>query len=276
MSLWQPDATPPPHRLGPAGVLLALVRLIILATVIYSLLVVLLLVRLIEIPLHSRRFTSAIVQLACKVSLRVLGMKVSVRGRAMRHDGAVISNHASWLDIFSLNAVMRVSFVSKAEVSAWPVIGLIARGAGTVFIERRQSHAKKHMSQFQARLLSGDRLLFFPEGTSTDSRRVLDFKSTLFAAFFDPGLADRMWIQPATLVYHAPAGKDARFYGWWGDMAFGPHFFSTLGVRRNGRIEVLLHDPVRVADFPDRKTLAQYCEQVVRRGLTEAIGAPEG
>ncbi len=272
MKSWYCDDEPIPARLTLSGWVVALIRLAALAVVIYGLMIVLVLVRLLEAGFRRHPVSPFIVQIACKLSLAIMGFTFQIRGRPMRHDGAIVSNHASWLDIFSLNAAARVFFVSKSEIRKWPAIGPIARSTGTVFIERRASHAKRHKTQFEQRLIKGDRLLFFPEGTSTDSRRVIQFKSTLFAAFFAPQLADKMWIQPASLIYQAPTGRDVRFYGWWGDIEFGPHFLAVLGAARNGRIEVVLHPPVRVSDFKDRKALARYCETQCRAGLEQAIG----
>ena len=73
-----------------------------------------------------------------------------------------------------------------------------------------------------------------------------------------------MRIQPVTVVYHAPDGEEARFYGWWGDMEFGTHLLKTLAAPRQGSVEVIYHPPVRVADFPDRKSLARALEDAVR------------
>jgi len=274
MSMWYNEGSEPAlPGLGPTGWAVALVRLLLLAVVIYSLMVVLVLARLLEAPFNARALSPFVVQLASKLSLRVLGLGVRVQGRPMRHKGAVVANHASWLDIFALNAAARVFFVSKAEVSQWPAIGLIARTTGTVFIKRDPREAKAQKAQFEARLGRGDRLLFFPEGTSTDSRRVIPFKSTLFAAFFSPALRDKMWIQPASVVYTAPKGADPRFYGWWGDMEFGAHFLMVLGAFHAGSLEVIFHPPVRVADFETRKQLAAYCEAAVRAGLEGALAA---
>ncbi len=269
---WSPDTPAPETRITPAGWALAVVRLVLIAATIYGLLVVLALARLLETPFGRRPVSPAIVQLACRISLAVLRIRLTVEGRPMRHRGAVVANHSSWLDIFTLNAAARVYFVSKAEVGDWPLIGLVARATGTLFIQRRAADAARQKRLFEERLLQGDRLLFFPEGTSTDGRRVLRFKSTLFAAFFAPALRDRLWIQPATVVYHAPPGADPRFYGWWGEMEFAPHFLQTLAATRQGRVEVIFHAPVRVADFPDRKALAQHCERVVRDALEARLG----
>jgi hypothetical protein len=82
---------------------------------------------------------------------------------------------------------------------------------------------------------AGHRLLFFPEGTSTDGRRVLPFKTTLFGAFFAHARRTPCAIQPVSVIYIAPAGEDARFYGWWGEMDFGPHLLKVLACSGPGR-----------------------------------------
>lgn len=264
---WNPDDVPDEPRLGPTTLALFLIRGTFIAVTIYGLMIVLFLARLLEAPFGRLPISPRIVQLACKISLGVIGLEVKVEGVPMAHSGAVVSNHSSWLDIFVLNASHSINFVSKAEVGKWPIIGQIARAAGTVFIERRSSQAGLQKSQFEERLLKGDRLLFFPEGTSTDTRRILPFKSSLFAAFFDRNLVKSMWIQPTTMVYLAPKGQDNRFYGWWGEMEFMPHFIKTLGASKTGQVIVKYHPPVAVKDFENRKELAQYCEEQVRSGL---------
>ncbi len=185
----------------------------------------------------------------------------------MNRPGAVVANHASWLDIFTLNARKRIYFVSKAEVARWPGIGWLARITGTVFITRDPKAAREQKIIFENRLLAGHKLLFFPEGTSTDGMRVLPFKPTLFQAFFSPELRGEMHIQPVTVTYFAPAGEDERFYGWWGDMDFGSHMIKLLAQRRQGSVKVIYHRPVKVNEFSDRKALAAHVEQVVRQGM---------
>jgi lyso-ornithine lipid O-acyltransferase len=275
MTLWQSEQEPVEPRLGPMGWAIALTRLTAMAIIIYGLMIILAITRLLESPFRARPISPHIVQLACRASLIILGFKVRTHGDPMRHDGAIVCNHGSWFDIFTLNSASQVFFVSKAEVSKWPAIGIVARSTGTVFIERKASHAKRQKTQFAERLISGDRLLFFPEGTSTDGRRVVGFKSTLFAAFFDKELVESMWIQPASLIYHAPKGRDARFYGWWGDMEFLPHFLKTLGVARSGSADIIFHPPVRVTDFKDRKALASHCEKEARKGLEAMISSTQ-
>ena len=239
--------------MGPLGAILAGVRVSVMAVIIFGLMGPMVLLRL----AGFRSAAQSLVVLACKGVLRVIGMPIVTQGAPMQHAGAVVANHCSWLDIFSLNAVQRVLFVSKSEVQNWPLIGVIARSVGTVFIERRTSHAVKHKNVVAEYIRGGQRLLFFPEGTSTDGRRVLPFKSSLFSAFFEDGLRENIWIQPVTLIYLAPEGCDARTYAWWGDTDFAPHLFRTLALRRQGRIEVVFHDPIKVSDVADRKVMAR-------------------
>ncbi len=252
-------------------------RALVLFVLVFGGLIVLLLTRLLERPFYGlhRPVTPHITQFVCRNAFRVLGINIRFSGRPMPERGAVVANHASWLDIFALNAAKRIYFVSKSEVAGWPGIGWLARATGTVFIERNPSRARAQTALFQARLLCGHKLLFFPEGTSTDGLRILPFKSTLFQAFFAPELRDEIHVQPVAVVYHAPPGQDRRFYGWWGEMDFAPHLLSTLVPRRQGSVEVIYCPPLRVRDFTNRKALAAASETAVRQAHRAARSVAE-
>jgi 1-acyl-sn-glycerol-3-phosphate acyltransferase len=199
-------------------------------------------------------------------TLRLLGLGRVARGAPMAGPGALVANHASWLDVVVLQASTRVCFVSKAEVAGWPVIGAIGRAIGTVFIARRPVEAGRQADTLRARLICGDRLAIFPEGTSSDGRRVLPFKSALFAVFLDPGLGDATRVQPVSIRYRPAPGLPEELYAWWGDMGFGPHLRTLLASSAGGRVEIDFHPPLRPADFPDRKALAGTAEAAVRAG----------
>ena len=263
---WDSTDHPAAVSVGPLGWVLMLLRGMVLATVVFVGLMILLAIRLIERPLYGqgRPVTPHITQIVCKIAFWIMGLRRAVLGTPMRHRGAVVANHTSWLDIFSLNAAQRIYFVSKSEVASWPGIGWLAKATGTLFIERNPKHARKQTEVFQQRLLDNHRLLFFPEGTSTDGLQVLPFKTTLFQSFFAPELRDVIWVQPVTVLYTAPDGTDPRFYGWWGDMSFGGHLLRTLASLRQGQVTTIYHTPLAVADFENRKALAQACEAQVR------------
>ncbi len=264
MTGWR-EGRPPDWRPGPGGRLRMVLRGALVGGLAYGCLVLLLLVRLVEAPLcrPARPVTPHITRFVCRNALRLMGLRLRVTGRPMTERGALVANHASWLDIFVLNASDCIYFVAKAEVARWAGIGWLARATGTVFIARRGSEAKAQEALFRDRLLAGHRLLFFPEGTSTDGLRVLPFKPTLFAAFFADGLREALHVQPVTVVYRAPPGGDPRFYGWWAEMDFAPHLARVLAQAPQGSVEVTYHPPLRVAGFADRKALAAEAERAV-------------
>lgn len=266
---WSPGDEPPVKRLTPMGWLRVGLRGALLIVILLVGVALMALLRLIERPFYGlhRPVTPYITQGVCRAAFVVLGIGFSRVGTPMAAPGAVVSNHASWLDIFTLNLSKRIYFVSKSEVARWPGIGLLARITGTVFIARDPRQARAQTQVFEDRLLAGHKLLFFPEGTSTDGLRVLPFKTTLFHAFFSPRLHHALQVQPVSLIYTAPEGQDARFYGWWGNMSFGGHLLKTLSEARQGAVRVIYHAPVRVDAFKDRKALAAHVEAVVRAGM---------
>jgi 1-acyl-sn-glycerol-3-phosphate acyltransferase len=268
--VWNDGSTPEAVRISPFGWVRAVLRGVLILVVILTGLIAMLLLRLIEKPLFGlqRPVTPWITQAVCTLTLWTLGLRLKLSGEQItRRQGAVVANHSSWLDIFVLNARKRIYFVSKAEVAGWPGVSWLAKATGTVFIKRERREAGAQVRMFRDRLGAGHKLLFFPEGTSTDGRRVIPFKTSLFAAFFDPALRDTAHIQPVTAIYRAPEGRDARFYGWWGSQPMGPHLLKVLAEAQNGEVELIYHEPVKVSEFEDRKALAAYCERVVREPL---------
>jgi 1-acyl-sn-glycerol-3-phosphate acyltransferase len=272
---WTPQTAPPRTGISPLGWLRVVLRAPLLGLAVYGGLLLLLCLRLIERPVFGlgRPLTPWITVGVCRLVLRIMGLRLRLHGAPMTARGAIVANHASWLDIFVLNAVQPVYFVAKSEVAGWPGIGVLARAVGTLFIDRRGAEALRQKWLFEARLRAGHRLLFFPEGTSTDGLRVLPFKSTLFAAFHAEGLAPMLSIQPATIAYHAPAGQDRRLYGWWGSMGFAPHLVTCLAAK-GAEVAVILHPPRPVGATNGRKALAAACEGDVRAGLAAELGHP--
>lgn len=267
---WSDGSEPEPVRITPLGWVRAIVRGFLIVVVLVVGLVLMLLLRLVEKPLFGlhRPVTPWITQAVSTLTLWILGLRLRQSGeQIVRRMGAVVSNHGSWLDIIVLNARNRVYFVAKSEVAGWPGISWLAKATGTMFITRDRRHAGTHVQVFRERLGAGHKLVFFPEGTTTDGRRVLPFKPTLFAAIVDESLRDGMHIQPVTLIYRAPKGRDARFYGWWGDQSMGPHLLKVLAEPRRGEVELIYHEAVQVSEFEDRKALAAYCQRVVRAPL---------
>jgi lyso-ornithine lipid O-acyltransferase len=214
---------------------------------------------------------------------RLFGIRIRVIGTPVQGEGVLmVANHTSWLDILIFSATARVSFVAKAEVASWPLFSTLAKLQETVFVERtRRSQTAQARDQIRERLLAGDALVLFPEGTSNDGNRVLPFKSALMGAaeatvgVDETGRARHVLVQPVSTAYVAvhgmPMGRENRpLFAWYGDMELVPHLWESL---KTGPIDVVIefHPPLSVDTIGGRKELAAIAESIIRHGQARAL-----
>lgn len=131
--------------------------------------------------------------------LRVLGLELATDGAPASRAVMVVANHVSWLDIAAIHAsAPHARFVSKADVLAWPLLGKMVRGAGTLFIERdRKRDALRVVHRMAESLARGETVAVFPEGTTTDGHTLLPFHANLLQAAVSVGAP----VQPVALRY---------------------------------------------------------------------------
>lgn len=209
--------------------------------------------------------------LAC----RVLGIHVEMTGTATAEPRAVfISNHLSYLDVLVIGGVVHACFVAKEDVRAWPLFGLLSRLQQTVFITRNPRRAALAVERLRQALADGHRLVLFPEGTTSDGRAVLPFKSSSFAALVDPTLAHAV-LQPVTVelieVDGLPvaAGGHRDTYAYHGDATLVPHL-GTFMRASGARVRLHFHAPLQRAAQDSRKDLAQLAHDSVAAPLMHA------
>lgn len=206
---------------------------------------------------------------------RCLGIDVVRRGApSTARPTLFVSNHSSYLDIEVLGSLIECSFIAKAEMIHWPMIGWLARLQRSVFVDRRRSNVSEHANEVAIRLAQGDNLVLFAEGTTSDGNRLLPFKSALFTVA-EQASADRpLTIQPVSVVATAldgmPLGRSLRpIYAWYGDMPLFDHAWRVMTL---GRVTVVVefHEPF-VAAGMTRKALAARCEEEVLAGFARAV-----
>ena len=185
-----------------------------------------------------------------------------------------VSNHISYIDIFVLGGI-RAYYIAKSEVANWPVLGQLARFQNTLFFERNVGKAKAQLQVMQSHLASGNSLILFPEGTSTNGTHVKEFKSSLFEAANIPNTEQRVTIQPITVAYTRYAGEKMDqsaldHYAWYATMPFGSHFRSLFSLKKVD-VKVHFHPVCYLDDFDTRKHCAQHCQSLVAGKLAEFI-----
>jgi lyso-ornithine lipid O-acyltransferase len=221
-----------------------------------------------------------------KLLCRILGVRVTVLGTPVTDSGVLlVANHASYFDTLVMSATRVVSFVAKSEVAAWPLFGLLAKLQNSVFVERtRRKQTGEARDVLRERLMQGDALVLFPEGTSSDGNRVLPFKSALMgAAESDIGCDGQVRyvpVQPVSITYVAvhgiPLGRENRpLFAWYGDMALMSHLWEALAA---GPLDVIVefHPPLTAGPGRGRKQLAHEAEAVVRAGQRRALSGDWG
>lgn len=237
--------------------------------------------------------------------LFVLGVKVRLKGQlSLERPLLVAANHSSWLDILVISSLHPVSFIAKSEIADWPVFGTLARLQRSVFVERQRRSKTGEVNETIAnRLATGDALVLFAEGTTSDGRRILPFRSALLGAaqaLAGQGTAAQALAgqRPAAQALAgqgttAPAGEGASFVqglniayprlgglptprgahafiAWHGDMDLVPHlmdFFAMPPVD----CEITFLPPQGVGTATNRKALTRDLEEGVRRAHVAAL-----
>lgn len=211
-----------------------------------------------------------------KCVCKIFSIKVKIIGTPHTSSQTIyISNHISYLDIPVIGSILPTSFVAKKDVASWPVFGFLSKLQQTAFISRDRVDAIKGKQTLNAMLSQGKSLIIFAEGTSTDGREVLPFKSSLFAVALQENLPD-IHVQSITLKMRTVNQKeiitqdDRDLYSWHRDMdtPLGTHLWR-FAQSRGAEISLNFHPQVKAHDFSDRKTLAKACHNTVSNGLEE-------
>lgn len=166
------------------------------------------------------------IQSTARLVMSSLGIRARITGRPPTR-GLLVSNHLSHLDVAIYAATLPCSMVAKAELSTWPVFGMMAHASGALFVDRAsRSSALAVTEQVAERLKGSLPVLFFPEGTSTDGSKVLRFHSRLFTPAVEAGAP----VTAAAIRYVTEDGTPERELCWFGDALLLPHLWKALGV----------------------------------------------
>ena len=161
-----------------------------------------------------------------KMLLWLLSLEVEIIGEIDQSNKSnlFISNHLSYLDIPLLGSKYPLRFVAKSEVKSWPLFGFLAKKGRSIFIRRNKTDSFNQKNKILDLLSSCEKVFIFPEGTTSDGNRVLEFKSSTFSSVENQNFT----IQPIVIVYSdlngIPINRWLRpMIAWYGDMDLQPH-----------------------------------------------------
>jgi 1-acyl-sn-glycerol-3-phosphate acyltransferase len=201
---------------------------------------------------HIRRWSTRLLGL-CNVTVSLAPGSAPVLPCSM-----VVANHVSWLDIFVVHSLYPSHFVAKAEIRSWPLAGWLAEKAGTVFISRGNRRDLRHIFKgLVSSLERGERVAFFPEGTTAAQGNLLPFHANLFEAAIDA----KVPVQPFALTYEDVGGGSHPSVDFIGDTSFAESIMLILnGPPVKAKLAILA--PLEAAGA-HRRDLAEAAHKAV-------------
>jgi len=221
------------------------------------------------LPLVDRARRTDLIRCWSLRVLAILHVRLSVKGEAPNASAAgvmFVANHISWLDIYLLDAVCPVRFVSKAEVRAWPVIGWLAEKIGTLFIERARRHdtARAGREVVDA-LRQGDCVAVFPEGTTSNGTFLRPFHASLLQSAITSEA--RLW--PVAIRYVHRDGTANLAPAYVDNMSFADSLFRILN-EPDLEAEITYLEPLPVHGR-SRRELAVLAEKAIANALNLTV-----
>ena len=173
-----------------------------------------------------------------RVNLEIVGDSTAVHAEGL--PGVIVANHVSWLDIFVINAMQPCRFVAKSDIRDWPLLGYLCARSNTIFISRgSRRDVRATFKSLVSAISAGERVAFFPEGTTAAQGTLLPFHANLFQAPIEAAVP----LQPLALRYLDPQGRLYSGVDYIGETTF---LESMLVVLRGPaiRAQIVLLAPI--------------------------------
>lgn len=213
------------------------------------------------LPFMAKNTKLAMIKWWCGGLLRAFHIKVITFGElplSTTTGVMFVANHISWSDIHALNSKIALRFIAKAEIRSWPVFGYLASKANPLFIDRSKKQvAAKIVNITASSLMAGDNLCFFPEGTTTDGKQVLPFKSSVLQA----AIAANSRIWPVAIRYVNADGSINTNIAYAGEISLIDSMHQVI-KQKNACIELHFLSPIDSAG-KDRRHLTQVAYDAI-------------
>lgn len=200
---------------------------------------------------------------------RIAGARVEVIGTPLRRDVFYVSNHLSWIDILASGGASGTAFVAKAEIGSSPIVGWLAGLNRTVYVKREnRMGVAEQINALRDALAENWAITVFPEGTTTDGKSLLPFKTPMLRVLEPP--PPGVMVQPVLLDYGA-VGEEI---GWVGDEGGINNARRILSRKGSFPLRIQYLDPFDPHEFPGRKAIAAESRRRIEDALVAALGGP--
>lgn len=193
------------------------------------------------------------------LALKCLSVKVEIKGKPPEPPFFLVSNHLSYIDIPVFYYCLKTTFVSKAEIKYWPIVGLMARSLGIIFIDRKRKRDVHRVNTIISSKINDQQgVILFPEGQTSAGDEIMPFRPSLLQHPAIEGLD----VHYAAIRYQT--GEEdipARLsVSWWEDINLMEHLIR-LASNRSITAQVTFGEKSIKKD--DRKLLARELQKEV-------------
>lgn len=184
----------------------------------------------------AARLKPELIRYFCQLVLKLISVRIEAVGLPAnwsKRGAIIVANHVSYVDAVVLNACFTAKFVTSEEIKASGLLGWLTKAAGCVFVERRyKMRLRKDLSALTEALSEGERVMFFPEGTTGPGLPMLPMKSSLLEIARRTGATVYVFALSYPLIgdRSTPAVATDEV-AWYGDMGFFPHLWNLLKIK---------------------------------------------
>lgn len=259
---------PEEGSLGAAGIrnpVMGVIRLFTLVILLFVAVVAAFIAWIIPAKHHGVPLQYWVITLFSRVLNWVLGIQVICQDeeKLHSHEGLVLANHISYLDITTLIAVAPMRFLSTAEVFQIPIIGWVADAISTVFVDRESRKSRHSVRDSIAQSVSKQPyppFVVFPEGHFGTPTQLAPFHRGMFEIAVENGFP----YMPVALRYD-PA--DAATWRGVKVEPFPAALWRMLTHRDKVRAEVIPLDVVHPSPDDDPTELARKTQRAIEAAL---------
>ena len=199
-------------------------------------------------------------------NIKIIGIQIideNSKTPYIEKNAMIIANHISWLDIPILYTKHSVSFIGRAEMKKWPLISLLIKSGGTIFINREQKRNLVHINKIvSTELLSGATIGLFPEGKTSNGLQLQAFKPALL----ESTIIAKSNIIPLVIQYYTLDGQLTTKTTYEGDINLWQSIKNSLSL--NGILVKITSLPrVNAGEFSNREELARFLHQQINHCL---------
>jgi 1-acyl-sn-glycerol-3-phosphate acyltransferase len=202
----------------------------------------------------------------------ILGVHLQLEGTPIT-SGLLVANHVSWLDNLAIHAVHFCRFVAKSDIKSWPVIGYLTEQSGMLFVERTSRKDAHRVVQMVAkRLVEGDCVAVFPEGTTGDGAALLPFHANMIQSAID---ADSFVQAVAIKFVNSKTSLPSAAPLYVGEGTLLASVWRVLGAAGCGGVTAVLRFGVPCkAAGRDRRTFAADLRSSIQHDLATDLVVP--